>query len=141
VRFLVGAGWLAHYNFSGERMLPPMPALLQAPFWLDPIDPHRMRSAIQLLIKPPALDWYTPFDLRHRVVADEGVWPTAVRRVVTEDISPGQALDEAIARTERDPPGARRLAVSIIERWGDASTACRETSLRSPTRLPSGQVR
>ena len=31
VRFLVGEGWLAHYlNFSGERMLPPMPKLLEA---------------------------------------------------------------------------------------------------------------
>ena len=30
VRFLVGEGWLAHYlDFSGERMLPPMPKLLE----------------------------------------------------------------------------------------------------------------
>ena len=50
VRFLVGEGWLAHYlNFSDERMLPPMQKLLDAPFWLDPSDPHRMRSAMQLL--------------------------------------------------------------------------------------------
>ena len=40
VRFLVGEGWLAHYlDFAGERMLPTMPKLLQAPFWLDPGDP------------------------------------------------------------------------------------------------------
>ena len=31
VRFLVAEGWLAHYlDFSGERMLPPMPKLLDA---------------------------------------------------------------------------------------------------------------
>ena len=49
VRFLVGEGWLAHYlDFAGERMLPTMPKLLEAPFWLDPSDPHRMRSAMQL---------------------------------------------------------------------------------------------
>ena len=43
VHFLVAEGWLAHYlNFSGERMLPPMQKLLDAPFWLDPSDPHRM---------------------------------------------------------------------------------------------------
>ena len=37
VRFLVGEGWLAHYlDFAGDRMLPTMPKLLQAPFWLDP---------------------------------------------------------------------------------------------------------
>ena len=53
VRFLVGEGWLAHYlDFAGDRMLPPMPKLLQAPFWLDPGDPHRMRSAMQLLARP-----------------------------------------------------------------------------------------
>ena len=53
MRFLVGEGWLAHYlDFAGERMLPPMPKLLEAPFWLDPGDPHRMRSAMQLLTKP-----------------------------------------------------------------------------------------
>ena len=68
VRFLVGEGWLAHYlDFAGERMLPTMPKLLQAPFWLDPGDPHRMRSAMQLLTQPRVLDYqYTAFDLRHR---------------------------------------------------------------------------
>jgi multiple sugar transport system substrate-binding protein len=99
VRFLVGEGWLAHYlDFAGERMLPPMPKLLEAPFWLDPSDPHRMRSAMQLLTRPRALDQYTPFDLRDREVAQEAIWPKAVHRVVTEGISPEQAVDEAIAR-------------------------------------------
>ncbi len=38
-----------HYlNFSGERMLPPMPKLLEQPFWLDPSDPHRMASVMQV---------------------------------------------------------------------------------------------
>jgi hypothetical protein len=60
VRFLIRDGWLAHYlNFAGERMLPTMPKLLEAPFWLDLGDPHRMASAMQLLTKPRALDWYT----------------------------------------------------------------------------------
>jgi multiple sugar transport system substrate-binding protein len=99
VRFLVGEGWLAHYlNFSGERMLPTMPKLLEAPFWLDPGDPHRMASAMQLLTKPRALDWYTPFDLRDGQVSQESVWPNAVYRVAAEGISPEQAVDAAIAR-------------------------------------------
>jgi multiple sugar transport system substrate-binding protein len=104
VRFLVGEGWLAHYlNFAGERMLPTMPALLQAPFWLDPGDPHRMASAMQLLTRPRILPYYTAsaFDLRHRQVADEGVWEKAVHRVVTEGITPEQAVEEAIARTKQ----------------------------------------
>jgi multiple sugar transport system substrate-binding protein len=102
VRFLVGEGWLAHYlNFSGERMLPTMPKLLEAPFWLDPGDPHRMASAMQLLTRPRALDWYTPFDLRDRVVSQEAIWPKAVHRVAAEGISPEQAVDEAIARIKQ----------------------------------------
>ena len=102
VRFLVGEGWLAHYlNFAGERMLPTMPKLLDAPFWLDPGDPHRMRSAMQLLTQPRVLDWYTPFDLRHRNVADEGVWEKAIHRIVTEGVGPEQAVDDALARVKQ----------------------------------------
>ena len=56
VRFLVGEGWLAHYlNFSGERMLPTMPKLLEAPFWLDPSDPHRMAVVMQVSSRAPQL--------------------------------------------------------------------------------------
>jgi multiple sugar transport system substrate-binding protein len=79
-------------------MLPTMPKLLQAPFWLDPSDPHRMRSAMQLLTRPRALEF--PLDLRHRQMAAQkaDVWPEAVQRVVTDGISPEQAVDEAIAR-------------------------------------------
>jgi multiple sugar transport system substrate-binding protein len=98
VRFLVGEGWLAHYlDFAGDRMLPAMPKLLQAPFWLDPGDPHRMRSAMQLLTRPRSF----PLDLRHRNTAQEegtDIWPEAMHRVVTERVSPEQAVDEAIAR-------------------------------------------
>ena len=56
VRFLVGEGWLAHWlDFAGDRFLPPMPALLEQPFWLDPGDPHKMASAIQFLTQPRTL--------------------------------------------------------------------------------------
>jgi multiple sugar transport system substrate-binding protein len=102
VRFLVGEGWLAHYlNFAGERMLPPMPKLLEAPFWLDPGDPHRMASAMQLLTQPRVLDYNTAFVLRFQQEDQEAIWPNAVHRVVTEGISPEQAVDEAIARIKQ----------------------------------------
>ena len=40
-----------------------------------------------------------PLDLRHREIAAQGdVWPEAAQRVVTDGISPEQAVDEAIAR-------------------------------------------
>ena len=53
VRFLAEEGWLAHWlDFSGDRFQPPMRKLVEQPFWLDPSDPHRMRSAIQFLTRP-----------------------------------------------------------------------------------------
>jgi multiple sugar transport system substrate-binding protein len=60
-----------------------------------------MASAMQLLTRPRALDWYTPFDLRDRVVSQEAIWPKAVHRVAAEGISPEQAVDEAIARIKQ----------------------------------------
>ncbi len=109
VRFLVGEGWLAHYlDFSGERMLPPMPKLLDAPFWLDPSDPHRMRSAIQLLTRPrsyeyvvAAGDWRYNKSLPWSQEGGGDPWPDAVHRVVTEGITPEQAVDETIARIKQ----------------------------------------
>ena len=58
VRFLVAEGWLMHYlNFSGERMLPSISKLLDQPFWLDPSDPHRMASVMQVSSRPLALKY------------------------------------------------------------------------------------
>jgi multiple sugar transport system substrate-binding protein len=101
VRFLVGEGWLAHYlDFSAERMLPPMPKLLDQPFWLDPSDPHRMRSAIQLLTLPRSYYYeVVTGDWRHREAYS--VWPEAVHRVAADGISPEQAVDEAITRIKQ----------------------------------------
>jgi multiple sugar transport system substrate-binding protein len=103
VRFLVGEGWLAHYlNFSGERMLPSMPKLLDAPFWLDPSDRHHMASAIQFLTRPRDYKyWVVSGDPRHLLVLRERVWAKAVHRVAAEGISPEQAVDEAIARIKQ----------------------------------------
>ncbi len=103
VRFLVAEGWLAHYlDFAGERMLPPMPALLQAPFWLDPSDPHRMAAVMQAASRPLAHDYATASgDLRHEQIGNEDIWRKAVHRIVTEGISPVQAVDEAIARIKQ----------------------------------------
>jgi multiple sugar transport system substrate-binding protein len=103
VRFLVAEGWLAHYlNFSGERMLPAMPKLLEQPFWLDPSDPHKMASAMQIASRPMPYDYATVSgNLRHDLVWQEGVWAKAVHRVVTEGIAPEQAVEEAIARIKQ----------------------------------------
>jgi multiple sugar transport system substrate-binding protein len=92
---------LAHYlDFAGDRLLPPMLKLLDASFWLDPGDPHRMRSAIQLLTKPRSYDYVAVSgDWRHTTRYD--VWPEAVERVAADGISPEQAVDEAIARIKQ----------------------------------------
>jgi multiple sugar transport system substrate-binding protein len=100
VRFLVGEGWLAHWlDFAHERLLPPMSALLQQPFWLDPGDPHRMRSAMQFLQRPRSYDYAAiAGEQRHAKVRTEYVWAKAVHRVAADRLTPEQAVDEAIAR-------------------------------------------
>jgi multiple sugar transport system substrate-binding protein len=103
VRFLVAEGWLAHYlDFPGERMLPAMPKLLDAPFWLDPSDPHRMAAAMQASARPLQHDYATVTgDRRYDLVGREEPWTKAVNRIVTEGISPEQAVDETIARIKQ----------------------------------------
>jgi multiple sugar transport system substrate-binding protein len=103
VRFLVGEGWLVRYlDFSGERMLPAMPKLLEQPFWLDPSDRHHMASAIQFLTGPRAHNYTVASgDPRHLVVDGERVWAKAIHRVAAESLTPEQAVDEAIARIKQ----------------------------------------
>jgi multiple sugar transport system substrate-binding protein len=103
VRFLVGEGWLMHYlNFSGERMLPSIPALLDQPFWLDPSDRHRMAAVMQLSSRPLAHDFAQALgNWRHDTIWQEFTWAKAIHRVAAEGISPEQAVDEAIARIKQ----------------------------------------
>jgi multiple sugar transport system substrate-binding protein len=103
VRFLVAEGWLMHYlDFSGERMLPSIPSLLQQPFWLDPSDPHHMAAVMQVASRPLAHDYTAASgDLGHDQVYNERVWSKAVHRVAAEGVSPEQAVDEAIARIKQ----------------------------------------
>ena len=83
-------------------MLPPMPKLLEQPFWLDPSDPHRMAAAMQFASRPMHYDYATVSgDWRYGRVGQEDAWGKAIHRVVTEGISPEQAVDEAIARIKQ----------------------------------------
>ena len=104
MRFLVEEGWLAHWlTFTGDYMLPPMRKLLEQPFWLDPSDPHRMRGS------NPDPDPAATFnnvgvrddEWRSGPIWQEHVWGKAVHRVVTDGISPEQAVDEAILRIKQ----------------------------------------
>jgi multiple sugar transport system substrate-binding protein len=103
VHFLAGEGWLAHWlDFAGDRWLPPMRKLLEQPFWLDPSDPHRMRAAMQILTRPHLMNMdVRDYEWRSGPIWEENVWGKAVHRVVTDGISPEQAVDEAIARIKQ----------------------------------------
>ena len=103
VRFLVGGGWLMHYlDFSGERLLPTIPALLDQPIWLDPSDPHRMAAVMQISSRPLLHNYAAASgNWRHDLVQKEGVWAKAIHRVAAEGISPEHAVDEAIARIKQ----------------------------------------
>ena len=95
-------GWLAHYlDFSGERMMPPMPKLLDAPFWLDPSDRHRMAAVMQIASRPTQYDYATVSGDWHYDRVRQGVWEEAVHRVAVEGIGPEQAIDEAIAQIKQ----------------------------------------
>jgi multiple sugar transport system substrate-binding protein len=83
-------------------MLPSIPALLEQPFWLDPSDPHRMAAVMQAESRPPAHDYTAASgDLGHDQIYNERVWAKAINRIVTEGISPEQAVDEAIVRIKQ----------------------------------------
>ena len=102
VRFLA-EGWLAHWlDFAGDRHMPPMRKLLDAPFWLDPSDPHRMRAAIQLLTQPHLLNQdVRDQEWRSGPIWGENVWGNAVHRVTAEGWSTERATDAAIARIKQ----------------------------------------
>jgi multiple sugar transport system substrate-binding protein len=104
VRFLVAEGWLMHYlNFSGERMLPSISKLLDQPFWLDPSDPHRMASAMQVSSRSMGHNYAVASgNWRHVRVDSENVWGNAVQRVAADGITPEQAVDEAVARIKEN---------------------------------------
>jgi multiple sugar transport system substrate-binding protein len=104
VRFLVEDGWLAHWlDFSRDRLLPPMRKLIDRPYWLDPSDPHRMRSAMQILTQPQSYGWWGVHrdDERRFELAEPPIMRTAVHRVAVEGWSAERAADEAIARIKQ----------------------------------------
>ena len=121
VRFLVAEGWLAHWlDFAGDRYLPPIPALLEQPFWLDPGDPHRMAAAMQFLTRPRDYDY----------AAISGKWrhrgwtrSTSGRRRSTasyQGITPEQAVDEAIARIKQLLSGSKITQYNPISEYRGA---------------------
>jgi hypothetical protein len=127
VRFLAEEGWLAHWlNFAGDRYLPPMRKLVEQPFWLDASDPHRMRSAIQILTRShlPLYMGVQDYERQSGPIW-RNVWGGAVQRVVADGISPEQAVDEANRPDQADPERVVSLGTHQI---GCASAGSSEVS-------------
>jgi multiple sugar transport system substrate-binding protein len=98
VRFFVRDGWLAYWpSFAGDRYLPVLANLQDQPFWLDPSDPHRMRSVIQIMTNPLVYSiWGLPDAQFRHGDGLEQAYSTAVHRVVADGLTPEQAADEVI---------------------------------------------
>jgi multiple sugar transport system substrate-binding protein len=132
VRFLVGEGWLANYlNFSDERMQPPLPKLLDAPFWLDPGDPHRMRSAMQLLTKPRSYDY----------AAVSGEWRYSRSLPWSEEggdpwPKPSTASQPTASAPSRRSTRRSRASSRLAARWSSDSSATSTTWSRSSSIQP-----
>jgi ABC-type glycerol-3-phosphate transport system substrate-binding protein len=61
-----------------------------------------MAAVMQISSRPMQHDYITVTgDWRHDRVVTERVWQKAIHRIVTEGITPEQAVDEAIARIKQ----------------------------------------
>jgi hypothetical protein len=61
-----------------------------------------MAAVMQVASRPMQHEYVTVSgDMRYDQVWQERVWPKAIHRIVTEGISPEQAVDEAIARIKQ----------------------------------------
>jgi multiple sugar transport system substrate-binding protein len=82
--------------------MPPMQALINQPFWLDPSDRHRMAAVMQVAERA-TLYYYAAAsgNWKHDLVDAEYVWPKAIHRVATGDATAEQAVDDAIARIKQ----------------------------------------
>jgi multiple sugar transport system substrate-binding protein len=111
--FLLSEDWLgASLEAAGGRYMPLIVEDLGKPFWTDPADPH-LRTAVEQLAGPIIPDWgpIRRWQPEWDPVQPRQLMAEAVHRVVTEGISPEQAVDEAIARIKqvlREKPGAQR---------------------------------
>jgi multiple sugar transport system substrate-binding protein len=93
-------GRLGGFNEASlGRVLPPMPALLETPFWQDAKDPHRT-AAIKQIREGPLVYSYVAVSGNVRHGETDPVWSAAVRRVAEEDYPADKAVDEAVAQVK-----------------------------------------
>jgi multiple sugar transport system substrate-binding protein len=101
VGFLLSEKRLGGFNQASlGRVLPPMPALLETPFWQDPKDPHRTAAIKQIQERPLAYS-YVAVSGNVRYAETDPVWAAAVRRVAEEGYPADKAVDEAVAQVKK----------------------------------------
>ena len=102
VRFLAEGGLARYLTEAGDRVLPPSRKLLDQPFWLDPNDPHRLRSAVQTMTRPHLPIYGLSREEEARIERKGFDWwgleGKTVHRVAVGDLTPEQAADELISR-------------------------------------------
>jgi hypothetical protein len=101
LRYLLQPEQLGPYlEATQRRFFPPMPKLLERPFWQSGSDPHVAALARQLAgsekkFVPSAYNW------KYQKAEAERVWPKAVARIVVDNWSAEAAVDEAITRSKQ----------------------------------------
>jgi multiple sugar transport system substrate-binding protein len=99
LRFFIQPAVLnAYLKESQGRWTPVMPSIIRNdPYWLDPNDPHVPVATRQGLELPtiPAWQVYNP---AYAQVISEQVWPLAEAAVTQKNLTPEQAVEEAIKR-------------------------------------------
>ena len=123
VRFLVGEGWLMHYlDFSGERLLPPISALSDQPFWAgSPSDPHRRPRRCRSCPRPRGATTYAVYGGRGANSGAEAIHRVARLRTSAPSRAVGTRRSARIkpdgiarrhANVTRLGPGSARRPVS-----------------------------
>jgi multiple sugar transport system substrate-binding protein len=82
------------------RRVPAMPSIVKGdPWWLDPVDPHRVAYVNQALLGPtvPQLWVYNPAFAQ---VQNEHVFPTGWAEIAKDGVAPQAAAEKAFKRVE-----------------------------------------
>jgi multiple sugar transport system substrate-binding protein len=90
---------VGEYSRRDWAGLPPMPALVQEPFWQYPKDPHLPGYAKQGLVDP-TMPFYYVFNPAISEIDAEHVWSVAMFDVINNGMAPAAAIDKAFKRAE-----------------------------------------
>jgi multiple sugar transport system substrate-binding protein len=82
------------------RNIPAMPSIVKTdPWWLDPVDPHRVAYVQQGILGPTAAQFWA-FNPAHAQVQNEHVWSTGWTDIIQGGMTAESALEKAFKRVE-----------------------------------------